>query len=85
MDKQVLSIYYQNCRGLNTKLNNIYMSILQHNYDIIVLTETWLQERIADSCFIDTRYRVFRCDRQLDRCDKRDGAGCWSQCGGSCL
>ncbi|XP_045448733.1 uncharacterized protein LOC123657199 [Melitaea cinxia] len=75
MDKYVLSVFYQNCRGLKTKLNTIYMNILSHNYDVIVLTETWLNSNICDSEFIDARYNVFRCDRDRDGCGRRDGGG----------
>lgn len=38
MDK--LRIYYQNVRGLRTKVNEVYLEILQNNFDIIILTET---------------------------------------------
>lgn len=75
MDKQVLSVFYQNCRGLRTKLNTLYMNVLSHNYDIIILTETWLHENISDSEFMDARYRVFRCDRDRARSGRCDGGG----------
>ncbi|CAH2084684.1 unnamed protein product [Euphydryas editha] len=75
MDKYVLSVFYQNCRGLKTKLNTIYMNILSHNYDIIILTETWLNCNIFDNELIHARYSVFRCDRDREACGRRDGGG----------
>lgn len=51
------------------------MNILASSYDIIILTETWLIPEIANSEFIDTRYVVFRCDRDRDATGKRDGGG----------
>lgn len=74
-DKHVLSLYYQNCRGTRTKLHVLYMNILLHNYDIIVLTETWLHSGILDNEYIDSRYRVFRCDRDRTGSGKLDGGG----------
>lgn len=70
-----LSVYYQNCKGLRTKLNSLYMNILAHTYDIIILTETWLINDICDSEFIDQRYTVYRCDRDRTATKKLDGGG----------
>lgn len=54
MDK--ITIYYQNCRGLKTKLDTLYANILSECYDVIILSETWLVPQISDSEFIDSRY-----------------------------
>lgn len=70
-----LSIYYQNCRGLRTKLNTLYMNILGNSYDIIVLAETWLIPTINDCEFIDQRYIVFRGDRDRNAIKRLDGGG----------
>lgn len=51
------------------------MNILSHSYDIIILTETWLHEGVLDSEFIDTRYNVYRCDRNRAATYRRDGGG----------
>lgn len=68
-------IYYQNCRGIRTKLHTLYMNILSCSYDVIVLTETWLIPSIQDSEFIDDRYIVFRFDRDRLATKKREGGG----------
>ncbi|CAH2094459.1 unnamed protein product [Euphydryas editha] len=68
----IISIYYQNCRGLRTKLNTVYMNILSHNYDIVVFTEKWLHENIFDNEIIDQRYQLFRCDRNRAATGRRD-------------
>lgn len=70
-----LSIYYQNCRGLRTKLNTLYINILAHNYDVIILTETWLHEGIHNNELFDARYRVYRQDRDRAGSGRRDGGG----------
>jgi hypothetical protein len=49
------------------------MNILSHNYDVIILTETWLCPDIANNEFIDPRYVVFRSDR--DRVGSGRGVG----------
>lgn len=74
MDKS-LSFYYQNCRGLRTKLHTLYMNVLMYNYDIIILTETWLTSDIFDNELIDSRYQVYRCDRNRAATGRRDGGG----------
>ncbi|KAL0818556.1 hypothetical protein ABMA28_008995 [Loxostege sticticalis] len=73
--KNHLSIYYQNCRGIRTKLHTLYMNILSNNYDVIVLTETWLTDDIDNNEFIDQRYVVYRCDRDRSASNKQDGGG----------
>lgn len=75
MAKNHLSIYYQNCRGIRTKLNTLYMNVLANAYDVIVFTETWLTPDISDNEFIDQRYLVFRCDRDRIVTQKKDGGG----------
>lgn len=67
--------YYQNCRGIRTKLHTLYMNILSHAYDVIILTETWLIPEIDNCEFIDQRYTVYRRDRNRSVTGKRDGGG----------
>ncbi|KAJ8716725.1 hypothetical protein PYW07_003352 [Mythimna separata] len=69
------SLYYQNSRGIRTKLNTLYMNILSNCFDVIVLTETWLIPAINNQEFIDKRYIVFRCDRNRTATGKSDGGG----------
>jgi hypothetical protein len=68
-------IFYQNVRGLRTKCLQLKQQILCNEYDIIVLTETWLHAGILDGEFGDDRYDVFRCDRDLESSGKKTGGG----------
>ncbi|KAL0870278.1 hypothetical protein ABMA27_005303 [Loxostege sticticalis] len=70
-----LNIYYQNIRGMRTKTNVILQNIMLCSYDVIVLTETWLNSSIFDNEFIDSRYRVYRRDRSVLSSSKLDGGG----------
>lgn len=74
MDK-IITIFYQNCRGLRTKLHTAYMNVLLFDYDIIILTETWLHGEISDREFIDERYQVYRSDRDLAASGRGIGGG----------
>lgn len=60
-----MSIYYQNIRGLRTKTTDFYRNIALCNYDIVIITETWLHPGILDSELTNARYDVFRQDRNL--------------------
>ena len=62
-----LSIYYQNVRGLRTKTNEFYMGVVSEDYDLLVITETWLLKGIGDSEIFDDRYSIFRADRDNDK------------------
>lgn len=39
-----LDIYYQNVRGLGTKVHSVYGALLMENFTVVVFTETWLKE-----------------------------------------
>jgi hypothetical protein len=72
---QPLKLYYQNVRGLWTKTNEIQQSIKASEFDIILLTETWLREGIYNHEFIDENYKVIRKDRDKYTSKKNDGGG----------
>jgi len=40
--------YYQNCRGLRTKIVNFKRNVACINFDLFVLTETWLNNSFFD-------------------------------------
>jgi len=41
--------YYQNCRGLRSKIKNLICNVSIFNYIFICLAETWLCNNINDS------------------------------------
>lgn len=55
-------------RGLRTKLFDLRCAIVSSTvpYDIILLTETWLNDNIADSELGFFNYNVFRMDRNVN-------------------
>lgn len=75
-----LTVYYQNVRGLKTKLNEIYKNCLSEDFDIIVLVETWLNEGISSSELLDDRYVIYRFDRNFNTSAKKDGGGVLIAC-----
>lgn len=70
-----LNVFYQNVRGLRTKTIELKNNILCSEYDIIIITETWLHEGIFDGEFCDDRYDVFRFDRDPTITGKDKGGG----------
>lgn len=75
MTHDTLSVYYQNCGGIRSKLEELYLNILSNNYDIIVLAETWLLPGIMDTEYIDDRYTVYGRDKDTHTSDKCKGGG----------
>ncbi|CAH0716391.1 unnamed protein product, partial [Brenthis ino] len=71
----MLDIYYQNVRGLRTKTNDVFKNILNSDYKIIALTETWLNSTISSNEIFDSRYVVYRKDRACSENSKKDGGG----------
>lgn len=71
-----LSVYYQNVQGLKTKVNRFKSNVLSNDYDVILLCETWLTDEYGDSELFDSRYAVYRQDRDRFLVGKKDGGGC---------
>ena len=57
-------IFYQNVRGLNTKLSNLYLKRFGLEYDIVAMTETWLNSSVQNSEIFCSNYNLFRKDRE---------------------
>lgn len=70
-----LSIYYQNVRGLQTKSKEFYLSSCSSNYDIVALTETWINNSHKSEEFFNQDYVVYRRDRDYDNLNVDRGGG----------
>eukprot|EP00102_Acyrthosiphon_pisum_P011327 XP_008180017.1 PREDICTED: RNA-directed DNA polymerase from mobile element jockey-like [Acyrthosiphon pisum] len=68
-------IYYQNVRGLRSKLFNLRTNFILLSYDACILTETWLSDDISNSELCLDEYLIFRCDRNLRTSNCRRGGG----------
>lgn len=68
-----LNIFYQNVRGLRTKTLEFYRRLCCSDFDIIILTETWLCDGVLNTELFDQRYTVHRRDRAHSL--KKDGGG----------
>lgn len=62
-NKSYLNIYLQNTRSIRGKTVQFKLGLLNANYDIVAITETWLTDGIFDAEVSDDRYDVHRCDR----------------------
>lgn len=61
-----ISVYYQNVRGLRTKLRKLELSVLACDYHVILLTESGLHDGISNSELGLNGFSVFRCDRNVN-------------------
>lgn len=58
-----IDLYYQNLRGLRTKSKRFIRNSTSCDFDIIVLTETWLNNDHFSSEYFDHNFTIFRKDR----------------------
>lgn len=58
-----MELLYQNVRGLNSKLRDIYLNSVGCEFGIICLSESWLKPGVNDSEIFCQDYQVFRKDR----------------------
>ena len=70
-----LSIYYQNARGINSKLVELFNSLLTCNFELIILTETWLTDSVANSEFCPDNFEIYRSDRKFNKTTLTRGGG----------
>lgn len=71
----MLSVYYQNVRGLRSKTTIFFRNLLNSDYDVVCLSETWLLPGIFDEEIFDPRYSVYRTDRDYERLGLTKGGG----------
>lgn len=66
MARKKLKCFYQNTRGLNTKIaRGLRNKITLRNYDIVCLTETWLDDKTDSESLFDETYITYRSDRVI--------------------
>lgn len=70
-----LHIYLQNVRSLRKKNHIIKPKTIDSIYDIIALTETFLNEGNLDQEYFFENFSVFRCDRSIENSMKKSGGG----------
>lgn len=59
-----LSIYYENASGIRTKTCRVSAVSTNAEYDVFVITETWLNENFFDEELFDINlFHIFRKDR----------------------
>ncbi|XP_055542820.1 uncharacterized protein LOC129728406 [Wyeomyia smithii] len=68
-------LYYQNTRGLRTKIDELFLTTRECNFDIIILTETGLDDRINSLQLFGTSFNVYRCDRSVHNSNKSSFGG----------
>lgn len=71
-NRSSIEIFYQNTRGLRTKLCGFKNNIESISADIIAITETGCNESIQDAEIVPPGYSIIRCDRTDGR--KQGGA-----------
>lgn len=70
-----MSTYYNNIRGMTGKRDHILLSSSSTDYDVIMLTETWLSETKFSAEFFDPKFTVYRKDRHSSMIQEEKGGG----------
>lgn len=64
--QQTISILYQNCRSLRSKIDDVFLAMHENDFDVIILTETGLNCSINSEQLFGSKYNVHRCDRNAN-------------------
>lgn len=71
-----MKIFYENLDGISDhKCPDLLVNSSSYDYDIIVFTETWLNQSIKSTEFLDAQYTVVRKDRELTAIGKSASKG----------
>lgn len=70
-----LSIYYQNTRSIKNYTAEIFNNLIVFDFDVVALTETWLDCSVFDSEFCPSNFNLFRRDRDFAAADRERGGG----------
>lgn len=60
---------------VQTKIQDLIISLLCSSYDKLILIESWLSDDIADSEIKMSNYKLFKCDRSKNSSDKSRRGG----------
>lgn len=67
--------YYQNVRGLRTKLNTLRLNIYDLDFDYFFLTETWLYSDVNDNELGFHNLNIYRLDQNSNTSPYKRGGG----------
>ncbi|XP_051160012.1 uncharacterized protein LOC127280792, partial [Leptopilina boulardi] len=72
---RVFEVYFQNVRGLRTKLHDLRRVLPSSSAHMFVFTETWLHAGISTSELGFDNFSTFRCDRNVATSVSQRGGG----------
>lgn len=70
-----LKFFYHNCSGIRGKIKNLYLDAKSSNFDVLVLTETWLNDSFKNEEILDNKWTIFRKDRDYNATGLSRGGG----------
>lgn len=70
-----LQLYYQNVNGLRSKSSAYHLSLIASSYDIVVFTESKLNDSVHTSEIIPSGFITHRLDRNSENSHKSSGGG----------
>lgn len=70
-----LNIFYFNCSGMRGKIKEFYIKVKSSSYNVIVLTETWLNSSFLNSEILDSNWIIYRKDRDYNLSKTSRGGG----------
>lgn len=74
IDEELL-FYFQNVRGLRSKVDEFYSAVNSNEYDVVSVVETWLSDDVSSAEYFPTAYTVLRCDRNFAETGLSKGGG----------
>ena len=62
-------------RSIKSKVNDIFLGLTDLEFDVVCLSESWLDSSVDNNEFIPSNYQVYRIDRNFNRLGRQRGGG----------
>lgn len=72
---QQIRFYYQNVRSLNNKVDEFFLTCMDCEYDVIMLTETWLDGSVKPIQLFGDAFTVYTMNRNPANSRRKKGGG----------
>ena len=61
------SVFLTNARSILPKMDELCLCVSSMNADLVIVTESWLNDDVSDDLLTINKMEIFRCDRKLRR------------------
>lgn len=70
-----IRFFYHNCSGMRGKIKKLRLDAESSNFDVIIITETWLNDSFINEEILNSNWTIYRRDRNFSATNLTRGGG----------